>query len=345
MYVVILAGGSGSRLWPWSRENYPKQLLSIKEGEGSLFQETVLRLKDMVPFENVVVVTNKNQAKELKEQFFQATKKDCVFLNEPVAKNTAPAIGLAMFYLYQKDPQSVMAVFPADHYISPKEKYINLLERAVEGAREHGIITFGINPDRPETGYGYIKTGENLKRDIYKVDRFVEKPDLEKAKKYIQDGNYLWNSGMFVFRVADMIEEYQKYLPGMTELLKKIDYTSFSNLEGIYHQIEGTSIDYGIIEKSERVSVIKANINWNDVGDWQAIYELLPRDEQGNFIEGNVYSIDSKNSLLLGDKRVVGVIGVDDLIIVDTPDALLICSQDKAQDVKKLIDLIRKNNT
>ena len=343
MHVVILAGGSGSRLWPWSRQNYPKQLLKIKEREGSLFQETVLRLKGLIPPEKIIVVTNKDQADDLQYQFSQVTQEKGVFLNEPASRNTAPAIGLAAFFLGKKNPDAVVAVLPSDHYIAPREKFLSLLKEAGNAAEKHGLVTFGITPDRPETGYGYIKAGQALSGSLCRVDSFVEKPDRERAKKYVKDANYLWNSGMFVFRAGDMIGEYKTHLPEMAELLEQIDYDSFSNLDEIYGKIEGISIDYGIMERSRRVAVIKADMNWNDVGDWQAIYKLLPRDEQGNHKKGNIYALDTRDSLLLGDKRVVGVIGLKNLILVDTPDALLVCSREKSQEVKKMVDCLKQN--
>ncbi len=341
MYAVILAGGSGTRLWPWSREDYPKQLLAIKG--KSLYQETVLRLKEMIPYENIITVTHYKQRKALELQFEEiAAGSKSYFINEPIAKNTAPAIGLAAFYLYKKDPEAVMAVLPSDHHIELKDKYLEVLSKANDAAEKYGLVTFGIKPDRPETGYGYIYCGEELDDNIFKVGSFVEKPNLAKAKEFIKDSRFLWNSGMFVFKVRSLVNEYEKHLPEMTEMLKSIDYDTYDNLGEIYKKIEGTSIDYGIMEKSDKVTVVPADIGWNDIGSWESIYNLLSKDDNGNHIKGRVYSVGTTDSLVLGKNRVVGAIGLKDIIIVDTEDAVLVSRKDKVQDVKKVVELLKE---
>lgn len=343
MYAVILAGGSGTRLWPWSREQFPKQLISIYE--HSLFQETVLRLGGLVAYEDIVVVTNISQKDALALQFQEATGgKQAYFIDEPFGRNTAPAVGLAAMCLSKKDPEAVMALLPSDHHIEFKDRFLTVLSHAAEAARRYGLVTFGIKPDRPETGYGYICCGEKLNDYTYRVDRFVEKPDLAKAREYLQDSRFLWNSGMFVFKVADLFEEYQKYLPEMFTLLQKVNYDTFGNLAEIYEMIKATSIDYGIMEKSDRVVVVPADINWSDIGSWESLYQMLPKDKEKNHIKGNVYSFDTYGSLVLAEKRVVGTVGVKDLIVVDTENAVLVCSKESAQDVKKVVESLKDNN-
>jgi len=341
MYAVILAGGSGTRLWPWSREEYPKQLLTIRG--KSLYQETLLRLKEMIPYENIITVTHYNQRKALELQFEEiATGIKSNFIDEPEAKNTAPAIGLAACYIYKKNPRALMAVLPSDHHIELKDKFIEVLSKARDTAEKCGLVTFGIKPDRPETGYGYIYCGEKLDSHTFKVEKFVEKPDLEKAQEFIKDSRFLWNSGMFVFKVEALIKEYEKHLPRMMELLNLIDYNTYDNLKEIYEKIEKTSLEYGVIEKSVNVAVIPADINWNDLGSWESIYNILPKDDNGNHLKGRVYSFDTADSLVLGNSRVIGTVGLKNIIIVDTEDALLVSRKDKAQDVKKVVELLKE---
>lgn len=344
MYAVILAGGSGTRLWPWSREQYPKQLLNIKE--KSLFQNTVLRLNSLIPYQNIIIVTHHSQKASLEMQLNEISGgHKAMFIDEPMARNTAPAIGLAAFYLYKKDPEAVMAVLPSDHHIELIDEYQKVLLKAEQAAEKYGLVTFGIVPDRPETGFGYICCGEKLNQDALNVERFVEKPNIQRAREFIKDRRFLWNSGMFIFKVKDLVKEYEKYLPAITGHLKEVDYDTFANLPQIYAEIEGVSIDYGIMEKTSRVVVVPADINWSDVGNWDALYNMLPKDEDGNHIKGSIHNFATRDSLLLGSKRVVGAIGLDRIVLVDTEDALLVCSRDNVQDVKKVVDKLKDNNS
>ncbi len=344
MWAVIMAGGSGTRLWPLSRELFPKQLINLSDNDSSLFQNTIKRLLTIIPENQLIIVTNQDQENDIKRQLEEINIKKAVIMQEPLALNTAPAIGLAAAYIYKKEgPAAIMAVLPSDHLISPQEQFSALLNQAQEAANNYGLVTFGIRPTSPETGYGYILCGSPLGEGIYHVDKFIEKPDLALAKQYLQDSRYLWNSGMFVFKVGALKEAYQNYLPDLATALTKIDYHDFSNLTEIYSGIKGISIDYGIMEKATEVAVIPATITWSDIGSWEALYQISSKDKNGNHLYGRVISLNTQNSLLYSSasSRLLTTIGVKDLIIVDTADALLVCSRDKSQEVKTLVDILK----
>ncbi len=344
MYAVILAGGSGTRLWPLSREKFPKQYLPLPEtaedsADKSLFQATFERVTGAVEAERIIVVTHRDQASEARRQLELAGLDSVSVLEEPQARNTAPAIGLAAFYLHQAEgPETVMAVLPSDHLITDRQAFSELLKMGESAAQSYGLVTYGIRPTYPETGYGYICCGDKLDQHTHSVARFVEKPDLKTAQNYFKDPRYLWNSGMFVFKVGALLEEYRRHLPDMHYALSKIDYKAFSNAEAIYHDLEKISIDYGILERSGKVTVIPTSIKWSDLGSWEAYYQVSDKDEQGNYIRGRVLPFDTEDSLIVSHSRLVGAIGLKDLVIVDTDDALLVCSREQGQEVKKIVD-------
>lgn len=344
MWAVIIAGGSGTRLWPLSRELYPKQLISVGNNSKSLFQETINRVKGLIPTNQIIVVTHQNQKINITRQLKEIGAEEAILIQEPLARNTAPAIGLAAQYIYKKaGSTAIMAVLPSDHIVSPQDEFSALLTKAKQAAAKYGKITFGIKPTYPETGYGYICCGQELAEGIFQVAKFVEKPVPTLAEEYIHDSHYLWNSGMFVFKTGALLEAYQQCLPNLATALAKVDYDSFSNLPEIYANIENISIDYGIMEKTTGVAVIPTSITWSDVGSWEALYQISPKDNQGNYLHGQVISIDTKNSLLYSPSRLLGTIGVENLIIVDTKDALLVCPRNKSQQVKFLVDKLKKN--
>jgi len=344
MYVVILAGGSGTRLWPLSRELFPKQYLSLPlagagAAEKTLFEATFDRVTAAVSPLNIVVVTHCDQAAEVRRQLDGAGLSQVLVLKEPQSRNTAAAIGLAACYLQgEAGPDAVMAVLPSDHLIKDHARFNELLLTGRAAAQQYGLVTFGIRPTYPETGYGYICCGEKLDHSTHSVAKFAEKPDLETAKYYLEDSRYLWNSGMFVFRVDALLEQYSKHLPEMCDALYKIDYYKFSNLEEIYQNLEKISIDYGILERADGVTVIPTDIDWSDLGSWEAFYQVAPKDEEGNYIKGRAIPVNTENSLIISDKRLIGTAGIKDLVIVDTPDALLVCDRNQTQDVKKIVD-------
>ncbi|MFO7952976.1 MAG: mannose-1-phosphate guanylyltransferase/mannose-6-phosphate isomerase, partial [Bacillota bacterium] len=356
IYAVILAGGSGTRLWPLSREKFPKQYLPMpmagkpdspdqSKKEISLFRATFERVTRVVSPEKNLVVTHRDQAAEVRRQLDLAGLTEARILKEPAAKNTAPAIGLAACLLEKEaGPETVMAVLPADHLIPDWEAFAELLKEGEAAAKDYGLVTFGIKPGYPETGYGYICSGEKLNHSARRVERFVEKPDLETARRYLGEGNYLWNSGMFVFKVGPLLKEYKNFLPQMKAALEKIDYKSFENVEEIYADLEKISIDYGIMERSGKVSVIPTGIDWSDLGSWEAYYQAAPRDAQGNYLSGRVVDVGSENSLVIADSRLVGTAGLKNMVVVETADALLVCSRAKSQDVKKIVDRLTAEN-
>ena len=345
MWAVIIAGGSGTRLWPLSRELFPKQLINIGDNKKSLFQQTIKRVSIIIPTNQIIIVTHQDQENDIKRQLEEIGVNEALLIKEPLALNTAPAIGLAASYIYKNaGPSEIMAVLPSDHLISPQEEFTALLTHARQAAANYGLVTFGIQPTYPETGYGYICRGKQLNEGVYAVEKFVEKPGPALAKKYLQEPRFLWNSGMFVFRTDALIKAYQDYLPSLAAALENVDYHHFSNLAEIYNQQENISIDYGIMEKATNVAVIPTTITWSDVGSWEALYKISPQDNEGNYRHGRVISIDTQNSLLYSPSRLLGTIGVKDLVVVDTPDALLVCSREQSQQVKTLVELLKENN-
>lgn len=357
MYGVILAGGSGTRFWPKSREQSPKQLLKIV-GQNTMIQSTVERLLPLIPPENIFLVTHALHAFETCHQTEGFGIPPSQLLAEPVGKNTAAAVGFAAKILHEKDPNAVMAVFPADHVIKDPEAFCEILRRGAEIADKGYLVTLGIQPTRPEEGYGYIKQGQALEgsNGVYEVERFVEKPDAKTAQKFIAEGGYSWNCGVFLWKAATILEEMQTHLPELYEKLpsivshtttnkRKYDYRILdSEGEIIYDSLPFISIDNGILEKSKRVAVIPATIQWSDVGAWDALTDVAEKDADGNVFTKNVTSLDCTGSIIQGEERIIGAVGLKDMIVVDTPDALLVCDKNQAQKVKLLVNELKEKN-
>lgn len=346
IYGVILAGGVGSRFWPMSREAAPKQLLRFI-GSESLLESTIKRIKPIIKAKDISIVTNTVQA-ELMTTHLKAKSYDAIhYIKEPFGRNTTAAIGLAAVELLVKDADAVMAVLPADHLIEDNTSFNKCLEAAATVARDGSLVTFGIKPKTPETGYGYIKSKKTVLKkaggkSFYKVDKFVEKPDLKKAKSYLKSGNYLWNSGIFVWRADAILKEIRKLEPSIYKSLVQI--SKGGSLERAYKNIKSISIDNGILERSKKVVVLKAPFDWSDVGSWSALPDVLKSDKKGNIVKGDVIEMGNENSLIIGsDSRLTAVTGVKDLIVVDTQDATLVCHKDSAQDVKKIVDELKKS--
>ncbi len=346
MYAVILAGGSGTRLWPLSRAQFPKQFIDFTDNGHSLFQKTIARVKSIIPENQIIIVANSEQENNIKHQLDQMGLKEVILLKETRACNTAPAIGLAAWYLAgiaAKDKDAIMAVLPSDHVIAPGQDFAKLINQGYQAAATYGLVTFGIKPDYPETGYGYILSGQQLDERAFKVEKFVEKPELALAKKYIRDKRYLWNSGMFVFKVRKLMAQYHRYLPSLADGLDNIDYKDFSNLEHVYNSFDSVSIDYGLLEKTTDTTVIPAGITWSDVGSWDAVYKISPKDTNGNYHQGRIINIGSRNTLAFSSKPLVGLIGVENIAVIATEDALLVCAREKSQEVKNLVDRLESD--
>ena len=342
MFGIILAGGSGSRLWPLSRELYPKQLLKL-DGNLSLLQETFKRLNSLIPSENIISVTNTKHANDVKFQLSQIDKNSKI-ISEPMAKNTAPAIACTLEYIKRTaDKDEIVIIVPSDSLIRRTDDFVNTLKTSEEAAQNGYIVTFGIKPSYPETGYGYIKAGENL-LGCKKVERFVEKPNREKAVEYLSDGSYYWNGGMFMAKVSVLLEEFEKYAPEINKNLSMLDFSKSTNIKyGIYENMPSISIDYAVMEKSDKIVISELQSDWSDVGSWQALYDISKKDENNNVIVGNVLVENVTNSLIYADKKLVTATDMEDVIIVETEDAVMACKKEASQNVKKIYERLKNS--
>lgn len=347
MYVVILAGGSGTRFWPVSRTARPKQLISVIDGP-TMLQRTVERILTLKP-KRVLVITNRLQTAETERQLaVYRTSVPIDVIAEPVGRNTAPAVGLAATIIAAHDAEGVMAVLPADHYIRDDEGLRQSLQLAANSARNGWLMTLGIVPTSPETGYGYLEADMGLRGlGPFPVTRFVEKPDRDTALAYLEAGTYFWNSGMFVWRADTILAEISRYMPELATQLERMTFGDVWDLADladqiaeIYAAISGQSIDYGVMEQSERVQMVPADIGWSDVGSWSALPEVTELDAQGTVVTNcsSYVNIDSSGCIVSGNGNVVATVGVHDLIVVATGDAVLVCPKDRAQDVKKVVE-------
>lgn len=343
MYGIILAGGSGSRLWPLSRELYPKQLLNIMS-DKSLLQSTFERLTHCMDKSNILSITNTKHASNVKMQIQELTENPIV-LSEPVAKNTAPAIALAAKYILQKTNEDpIILVVPSDHLIKDNKKFLATVKKGEKLAQEGYIVTFGIQPDYPETGYGYINTLKQLEVG-YKVKEFVEKPDFETAKSYLKAGTYYWNSGIFMFKASVMMKEFAKLAPEIAKITNSVDFINSKDIPFVeFDKMPSISIDYAIMEKSDKIALLKLESDWNDLGSWKSIYDVSNKDENNNVFVGHVIDEGSKNSFVYASSKLVTTIGLEDTIIIETEDAILACKKDKTQDVKRIYETLKKQN-
>jgi mannose-1-phosphate guanylyltransferase len=347
LYAVIMAGGVGSRFWPRSKKKTPKQLLNIF-GQNTMIQDTLKRINGFVKTENIFIVTNPDQVDGIKAQL-PALNPDNIII-EPFGRNTAACIGLASVLIQKKDPGAITLVLPADHIILDEQKFILTLRDAVAFAEQKSaLVTIGIEPKRPETGYGYIQVDDSkVEMNVCKVLTFAEKPNYNTAVRFIESGDFFWNSGIFIWKVQTILDEIKQLMPdlheGLITIRDKISTPDYENtLTTVYGQLKNISIDYGIMEKSEKVYLTKGSFNWSDVGSWEAVYQLSEKDEDGNVLVGNAYLDLVHDSYIYSPGKFTAVIGLDNIVVINNDDALLVCKMDKSQDVKKVIDYLKLN--
>jgi len=348
MFAVIMAGGGGTRLWPKSREQYPKQMHALA-GDKPLVQEMTERLYRIAGRDKVFIVTNTHHARLIEGMMPQMAGH--IFV-DPYRRDTAACIGLAAVCLSEIEPNAVMGVFAADHFIGSEHEFARVVRATEKLANAGHVVTIGIEPTEPETGYGYIEMGDSFGaldgQRVYRVRRFVEKPDYETARQYLESGRFLWNSGMFVWSIPTLLGLLEKHLPDTYAGLMRIHEalgTSYEDeiLDREYEQMERISIDYGVMEKLDDILVIRGAFEWNDIGSWATVCGISPKDGDGNAIKASHIGVDTRNCLILGtDDRIVATVGVEDLVVVDTDDALLICHKDRTQDVKKIVDKLKE---
>jgi mannose-1-phosphate guanylyltransferase len=355
-YAVILAGGSGTRFWPASRPERPKQLLCIgPRSDRSLISETVRRIAPICPPDRIVIATNASLV-EPTRRVLPDLPADA-FLGEPIARNTAPCIGWATAVVRRKDPDAIVMVLPSDHYVGDEQAYLRTVEQAVESAASGVITTIGVNPTRPETGYGYIEVGEAISPDLRRALRFVEKPDRERAQEYLDSGRYVWNSGMFFFRASTMLKAIERYMPELASGLARIEAAHARGAEAeraetraVFESAPSVSIDYGVMEKIDQLNVVCASFGWSDLGSWQTAWELAKKDEHGNAVPDDAVMIDARGNLvrLLGNakpEKTVALVGVNDLCVIETEDALLVMPRERCQDVRLIVDELARRGS
>ncbi len=346
MIPVILSGGSGTRLWPLSRRQHPKQFLPLVSSK-TMVQETLMRLHGVEGLQPPIGVCNEDHRFMMAEQLREIDSQPSAIILEPVGKNTAPAVALAAL---TADPGDVLLILPADHVITNVPVFQKAVKKANILAEKGFLVTFGIVPNKPETGYGYIKAGDSLDKDSYHVAAFVEKPEQTQAQKYIDSGNYYWNSGMFAFKAGRFLEELEKFQPDILAVCKKALSQSQRDIDFVrlnkeaFMQCPDDSVDYAVMEKTDQAVVIPLDANWNDIGSWSALWEVTNKDEQGNATSGDVLALNTKNSYLHSSSKLITTVGVDNLVVIETEDAVLVANKDKVQEVKNIVDQLKAEN-
>jgi len=348
IHAVIMAGGIGSRFWPRSRRTNPKQFLSIV-GQSTLIQATVARLSGVIDSENIHVVTNERYVETTRSQLPALPAEN--ILAEPISRNTAPCIAYAAFHIHQKDPDATMVVLPADHVIQDVSRFHETLRVGIEKSKEeHSLVTIGIEPTYPATGYGYIqfdpedRDPEGSLRALF-VRTFAEKPNLETAERFLDSGDFLWNSGMFIWRTDAILHAVETHLPDVYDSFSwmanaGVDVSDRDRLESSFSSCPAISIDYGVMERADKVYVVPGAFDWSDVGDWKAVYDLAEKGKAGNAIDGQAIVHDASRCLISAQDRLVAVVGLNDIVVVDTEDALLVCHKDATQRVKNVVDYL-----
>lgn len=344
--ALIMAGGRGERFWPKSRKHLPKQFLSLTGDGKTMIQLTVERISPLVNLEDIYIATNKDYKKLALEQLPGIPEEN--ILCEPIGRNTAPCIGLGAVHIAKKYDDAIMLVLPSDHLIKFNKMYLNTLKDACRLAEQNtNLVTIGITPDYPETGYGYIKLDSHeVEGRAFKVDRFVEKPTLEVAKEYLASEEYLWNSGMFIWKVSSILSNMKKFMPDTYERLNKIQAAigepeQEAVLEKEFSTMESVSIDYGIMEKAKDIYILPGTFGWDDVGSWLAVERIQKTNEFGNAVNGNIITVSTKNCVIQGGKKLIATVGLEDMVVVDTEDATLICAKDHAGEIKKVLENLK----
>ena len=344
--ALIMAGGRGERFWPRSRQSLPKQFLSLTDDKKTMLQLTVERILPLVAMEDIFIVTNRGYRELVRAQLPELPEGN--ILCEPVGKNTAPCIGLGAVHIAKKYGDAVMMVLPSDHLIKYTSLFLNTLTDACEVAEQGGnLVTLGIAPDCPETGYGYIKfQPEQTLGRAFAVEKFVEKPDLETAKAYLASEQYLWNSGMFIWKTSTILKNLQTYLPETYRGLYKIGEAIGTPmeeqvLEREFQAFEAETNEYGVMEKAKNIKILSGAFGWDDVGSWLAVSRIKRSNELGNVVNGNVVTVDTRNTTIQGSEKLIAAVGLEDMIVVDSEDALLICEKDHAGDIKKVLENLK----
>ena len=349
LHAVIMAGGRGTRFWPASRETRPKQFLAIT-GEKSLLQQTVDRILPLIPPEHIIVVTGEVCREETCRHLPELPAENIIA--EPLGRNTAPCIGLAALFIRKKNPRGIMVVLPADHAVTNEDAFRGVITRAAAAA-EPSLVTIGIRPSLPETGFGYIERGEpaalSTDADIYRVAAFREKPDAETARSFLEKGTFYWNSGIFVWTIPVIMDAIAGNLPDLYGELLALEPTLGTDgeaaaIRAAYERISPVSIDYGVMEKTPNVLIVTGDFGWNDLGSWDALAELAPKDERGNVLRGTVVAVDTNNALVLGRGKLIALVGVEDIVVVEQDDAILVLKRGKSQDVRKVVDHLEHND-
>jgi len=342
VYPVLLAGGTGTRLWPVSRQLYPKQLVKFV-GDGSLIQNTITRLTPIVCPDHIRIVCGAEHFYEIARQMKEAgLAPEGKIVSEPCGRNTAPAILLAMFNILETGKDAVCCVFPADHVIKDVRRFQEKVKSAVKLAEKGYIVTFGIKPHYPETSYGYIEGDQAIFGEAFTVKRFVEKPDKATAVQYIKAGNFFWNSGMFTFKLSVMMAEFNRFLPQMYQSMKELLSRNTVPGKRDYEKLPNISIDYAIMEKTDRAAVLPSDFGWSDIGSWKSLFDFLPKDHHGNVIDGDVIAKDTANCFILGQDRLIATNHIENMVVVDTPDSVFISDIDNSRDVKSIVSLLKE---
>ncbi|MBW2576225.1 MAG: mannose-1-phosphate guanylyltransferase/mannose-6-phosphate isomerase [Deltaproteobacteria bacterium] len=342
VYPILLAGGAGTRLWPVSRELYPKQLVKFI-GNNSLIQSTVKRLMPPLDMENMRIVCGNEHVHEIARHIEEiGIRTDEIIIAEPCGRNTAPAILLAMLNILKNEDDAVLCIFPADHVIRNNDAFHEKILSSIKLAEMGYIVTFGIKPDYPETGYGYIEGAGEIREHAFSVKRFVEKPDMETAKRYVEAGNFFWNSGMFTFKASVMMKELNIHQPELLAKMEQLDLSGSMVSQKDYERLPNISIDYAVMEKTDKSAVLPSDFGWSDIGSWKSLYDFIPKDANGNVIDGDVISNRTKNCFIMGYERLIATNKIKNMVVVETPDSVFVSDMESSRDVKSIVEKLKQ---